>query len=55
MLNTKLETPNRSEIDDLIEEIQTVVGLNFEVSIVKELLEENNYEFLPTVTCILGK
>lgn len=46
---------DNNQIDELIEEIQTIVGLNFEASLVKKTLEENNNEFLPTVAKILGK
>lgn len=52
--NLPLKLKNSTEIQDLVEEIQTVVGLNFEISIVETILKENDYEFLPTVASIIG-
>jgi hypothetical protein len=46
---------NTIEVSEIIEEIQTVVGLNFDVILLEKVLKENNYEFLPTIACILGK
>lgn len=52
----KIENSNsQEELNFLIEEIQTIVGLNFESSIVEDSLKENNFNFLQTVASILGK
>jgi hypothetical protein len=46
---------HKTEVSEIIEEIQTVVGLNFDIIVLEKILIENNYEFLPTIACILGK
>lgn len=46
---------NTTEVSEIIEEIQTVVGLNFDIIVLEKILKENNYEFLATIACILGK
>jgi hypothetical protein len=54
-MSSETKSFSRGKIEELIEEIQVVVGLNFENGIIKEHLETNNFDFLNTITSLISK
>lgn len=50
------ETSERKQLQsDLIEEIQVVVGINFDSSLIQEHLELNKFDFLETFESLISK